>query len=254
MLTTRTPNLQRILKYFGGPLLLLVSWDLLVVVTVKQLNWTWVSVEGIPLAMYGSVLGIVVGFRNNCAYARWWEARILWGRIVEGSRNLARQVSGLSQDGPDGGVLARRVIHHQIAYVHALRQTLRGEPLHLNMTSPQYPRRAGTADAGIQHSQRLAVANCELVKQARRQQWFHVLDWHVMERTLGGHRECTRRVERLKNTPLPRQYDFFVMLFVQTYCLLLPLGNGLDVGMAYTPGIHSCQLHVSRAGTASAAA
>ncbi len=40
----------------------------------------------IPLSIFGGVIGVLAGFRNTSAYARWWEARIIWGSIVNNSR------------------------------------------------------------------------------------------------------------------------------------------------------------------------
>ncbi|MEO8129339.1 MAG: bestrophin family ion channel [Bryobacteraceae bacterium] len=55
-----------------------------------------------------------------------------------------------------------------------------------------------------------------------------------MDRTLYDLMASQGGAERIKNTPLPKQYDFFVMLFVQVYCLLLPVGMVKDLGW-FTP-------------------
>ena len=53
----------------------------------------------LPLAVIGGALGIFVSFRTNTSYARWWEGRQLWGRMVNSSRQLALQLSAVA--GPD---------------------------------------------------------------------------------------------------------------------------------------------------------
>src|SRR5947209_8006842 len=92
MIVPQAPQLKRMIQYVGVPLLGLVIWDVVVVVVFKLLHWEWIGSKNVPLALYGSAIGIIVGFRNNSAYARWWEARGLWGQIVNNSRSLARQV------------------------------------------------------------------------------------------------------------------------------------------------------------------
>ena len=79
---------------------------------------------------------MIVGFRNKSAYGRWWEARTLWGAVVNNSRSWARQVltcdAAVTRAVTDAELkeMQRRMVYLQIACVHALRQHLRGlEPL-----------------------------------------------------------------------------------------------------------------------------
>ena len=88
MIVPQGPQIRRMVAYVGRPLLFLVIWDVLVVVAYQVLGWQWIGSKAIPLALYGSAIGIIVGFRNNSAYGRWWEARGLWGQIVNNSRSL----------------------------------------------------------------------------------------------------------------------------------------------------------------------
>jgi putative membrane protein len=122
------------LQGLGPALLSLLAWDLVIVVCYKVLHWNWVGRSNVPLGAFGTVAGIIVGFRNASAYGRWWEARTLWGAIVNRSRTLARQVlttmspPQAATPGEKAEVAAaqRDLVLHQVAYVHALRQQLRG--------------------------------------------------------------------------------------------------------------------------------
>ncbi|MCA9608285.1 MAG: hypothetical protein KC619_21900, partial [Myxococcales bacterium] len=82
-----------------------------------------IELPTLPLAVVGAALGIFVSFRTNSAYARWWEGRKLWGRMINESRHWASQVASYV---PDGDV-RRRLIHRHTGYVHALRCLLRGQ-------------------------------------------------------------------------------------------------------------------------------
>ena len=79
--------LPRMLRYIGLPLLILLLYDLAVVVAYKLMHWEWLALPHIPLSLFGSAIGIIVAFRNQSAYARWWEARTLWGAVVNNSRS-----------------------------------------------------------------------------------------------------------------------------------------------------------------------
>ena len=93
MIVPHQRHVGRLLTYVGMPLLLLLGYDLAVVVAYKVLHWDWVAMPHIPLALFGSAIGIIVAFRNQSSYARWWDARTLWGSVINNSRSVARQVT-----------------------------------------------------------------------------------------------------------------------------------------------------------------
>ena len=238
MILPRRPHLGRMLRYVGWPLFALVLWDVLIVVAFKILHWSWVGTSAIPLALYGSAIGIIVGFRNNSAYARWWEGRILWGQIVNHSRALGRQVCTTSRADPQGAAelaaMKQRVIYLQISYVHALARQLRG----LDALSGAETRLA-PADLKALTGQKnpalaLQLQIGSLLREMRQRGWITGLEWQAMDTTLHDLLNAQGGTERIKNTPLPKQYDFFPMLFVQIYCLLLPIGMVEDLGW-FTP-------------------
>lgn len=242
MITPRGPNLGRMLKYVGWPLALLLAWDVLIVLAYKVLGWTWVGSQSVPLALYGSAIGIVVGFRNNSAYDRWWEARKLWGRIVNSSRSLARQVCGtmhpVKQDDPEEArelaEMKMRVIYQQIAFAHCLRQQLRGlAPISeaerlLNVNDLAAICGSRNMALAIQHRIGAALAEAKL------RGWIGAFEWQAMDRTLADLADSQGGAERIKNTPLPKQYDYFPMLFVHIFCILLPTGMVEQLGW-FTP-------------------
>ena len=231
------------IQYVGWPLLALILWDVVVVLAYNVLHWSWVGAKNIPLALYGSAIGIIVGFRNNSAYARWWEARGLWGQVVNNSRSLARQaVTTMHTPEPNGAVadvtavcqLQARIIHYQIAYVQALRQHLRGlDPW------PEITRVLPTEDLAALRSSKnlpLSLQQClgRMLREAKGNGWLDRLEWQSMDRNLDDLADAQGGAERIKNTPMPKQYDFFPMLFVQIYCLLLPVGMVENLGW-FTP-------------------
>lgn len=236
MIVPRTPQLKRMIQYVGWPVLALFAWDTLIVVAFKVLHWEWVGSKAIPLAFYGSAIGIIVGFRNNSAYGRWWEARTLWGSLVNNSRSLARQVCTTMRghDPAEVNAAQRQIVHLQIAFVHALRQQLRGlDPLadmdHL-LPAGMLPTLAGEKNVSLTLQRHIGT----LLREARHQGWIETLEWQAMDRTLDDLMDAQGGCERIKNTPMPKQYDFFPMLFVQIYCLLLPIGMVEQLGW-FTP-------------------
>ncbi|MBL7858520.1 MAG: hydrogenase [Cyclobacteriaceae bacterium] len=229
MLLKRNFNPIRVLSYVKSE----VFFSLVISMFVWLLYRFALSQVSLPFsiaAILGSALAIFIAFRNNSAYGRWWEARTLWGGIVNSSRVLARLIITFTDshahqtnyDATRSETFKKQMIHACIAWVHALRLHLRKQEewdvlrpflseedfqavrqsqnkpnlLHLLMGKKIYGAMAngtlGGFDSFQMEGQLLALANYQ-----------------------GG---C----ERIKNTPLLRQYDYFTRLFLYAFMLLLP--------------------------------
>ncbi len=81
------------------------------------LGWTWLTIPWVPIAIVGTAVAFIVGFKNNATYGRLWEARQIYGAIVNSSRSWGILARDLVADGE----AARRLIHRHIAWLHALR-------------------------------------------------------------------------------------------------------------------------------------
>ena len=242
MIVSKTQRLTQMIQGLGLAMLSLLGWDLLIVISYKVLNWTWVASTHVPLGSLGAVIGIIVGFRNGSAYGRWWEARTLWGAIVNRSRTFARQVLTTFSPGGDATVaeraelaaLQKDLVLHQVAYVHALRQQLRGlDPV--PAVAHLVPREDPTAMAR-EKNLALTLQNrmSAMLVAARGRGWLDEWQWHSIDQSLASLMDAQGGAERIKNTPMPKQFDFFPRLFVQMYCIFLPVGLVVDLGW-YTP-------------------
>jgi putative membrane protein len=239
MIVPRGRKLMPMLKYVGLPLLLLVLYDLAVVAAYKVMHWDWVAMPHIPLTLFGSAIGIIVAFRNQSAYGRWWEARILWGSVVNNSRSWARQVTTgmLSLKGNDVAELRamqRRMVYLQIAFVHALRQHLRKLEPWAELT-PLLDERELEA-LRVEKNVPLAIQQLmgKLLLECQAQEWVDALQWRALDESLNDLADAQGGAERIKNTPMPKQYDYFPQLFIQIYCVLLPLALVTSMGW-FTP-------------------
>jgi ion channel-forming bestrophin family protein len=239
MIVPRTRQLTMMLVYVGRPLLILVLYDLAVVAAYKVMHWDWVALPHIPLTLFGSAIGIIVAFRNQSAYARWWEARTLWGALVNNSRSWARQVTTVMMplNDAEAGELKeyqRRLVYHEIAYVIALRQHLRG----LEAWEELVPLLREQELGGLRDEKNVPLAIQQqmgaLLRQCQVRGWIDMAHWRALDNNLDDLVDAQGGAERIKNTPMPKQYDYFPQLFVQIYCLLLPLALVINMGW-YTP-------------------
>ncbi len=234
MIVSGAHQFKRVFRSLGRHLLSLLAWDLVVVVIVKVLGWEWIASRDIPLALYGSTIGIVVAFRNSSAYSRWWEARTVWGQIVNSSRNLARQVCPSLSSDSEISAMQRNIVYHQIAFVYSLRQQLRGlDPapeIHRFLSSDELAHLVPEKNLPLA----LQTGMATVLRDARNRKWISEWEWQSIDRTLSDLMASQGAAERIKNTPLPKQYDFFLNLFVLIYCLLLPIGMVSALGW-FTP-------------------
>ncbi|NYD88715.1 bestrophin family protein [Sphingomonas melonis] len=228
MIVASSPRLGRIVSEVWKPLVILFVWDVIVTVTYYVLPF---KAPSLPLTLFGSVLALFLGFRDNSAYQRWWEGRVLWGAMINASRSLSREARNfLPID--EAHDLRRTIVIRQIAYVNALRCQLRRQPVDEQVL--KFLSR-GEAEPALTRSN---IANGLLdgtgrrIDDARRRGWIDTIQQTRMESTLVDIANAQGGMERLKNTPLPNQYRFFPTLFTHIFCILLPIGLVETLGFA----------------------
>jgi putative membrane protein len=242
MIVSKSKRLKLMIRGLEFPLLYMLGWDLVIVMCFQVLGWKWAGSGNVPLASYGVAIGIVVGFRNASAYARWWEGRTLWGAIVNRSRTLARQIltamspdcAASSAERAEVVAFQRDLVTHQVAYVHALRQQLRGlDPVYAVASLLPKSNPAELADEK-NLALKLQVGMSAKLVAARERGWLDQWQWQAIDQSMSSLMDSQGGLERIKNTPMPKQFEFFPRLFVQIYCLLLPVGMVPSLGW-FTP-------------------
>jgi putative membrane protein len=226
MITRRGLDARRIIRYLGPILLFLLAYDA-AITAIYVLGWKWVGISDLPLPLLGGAIAIIVTFRNSAAYARWWEARGLWGQIVNNSRNMARAVLTLSDDSG----LQTRLVRYQIAYVLALRCSLLGQTPNDTVAPYVPPGLLATLTGKANLPTALQVAMGAEIATARRSFGLDSIGVTALNETLSELANAQGGLERIKRTPLPRQYSHLPRVFVHIYCLLLPIGLVSDLGL-----------------------
>jgi len=181
------------------------------------------------VAMLATALAIFLAFRNNSAYDRWWEARKIWGGIVNSSRTFGRQVMSLtsmSQE-PPGNISAfqKELIYRHIAWTNALRLQLRKETVRDELKPLLDPTEFDWVMQRQNHATQLVQKQALRIAVGRKENLI-VEDRYleILDRTLTSLYDLQGKAERIKNTPLPRQYDYFPRVFLFLFVTLLPSG------------------------------
>lgn len=226
--------LKRIWPFAWKRLLILLVFDSTVAVIYSVFHHKWISLNGLPVAPLASALTIFLAFRTNAAYGRWWEARTLWGGLVNTSRALARQFLTMIDEEPVGREclnIRERLMSYQIAFPHALR-------CHLRKQTP-FPELApiiGNEEAdhlrnyaNVPAAMLLRMGN--LLREAHKHGILETFRWTAIDENLTALANIQGACERIKNTPLPRQFDYLPRVLVNVFCWLLPLGIVDDLGL-----------------------
>jgi putative membrane protein len=158
------------------------------------------------LSLLGIILGLLLVFRTNTAYDRWWEGRRLWGQLVNVSRALAHQLDAqLPVDAP-----ARRHYAELLAAFPAARAA----HLRRDRTAPPVPHAPNGIVRDLSRRLHGDVAEGELPREAG----------IALTPLLVAFDDVTGACERIRNTPIPFSYSSYVKQFVLLYALVLPFG------------------------------
>jgi len=244
MIVRRALNWTVILKHTWQGLLYFAFISTLVYVLHDNLGYDVVHLSFAPIGALGSALAIFLAFRNNAAYDRWWEARKLWGSCVNFSRAWAGQLltfptlfQGDLSERAEIQDFKQELIYRHIAFVNALRLHLRKQfELVRDELSPfideEELRQVELAD---NKPNWLLQKQRERLNDAFHKKWLDSFHRLKLDDTLTEFNKVQGATERIKNTPMPRQYDYFTRVFLYLYCTLLPLGFIEALGVLTIP-------------------
>jgi putative membrane protein len=207
---------------------------------------TWIAIPWVPVALVGTAAAFIVGFRNTQTYNRLWEARMIWGSIVNNSRTWGILARDLTQGTPED---LRWLINRHVAWLTALRYQLRRPQPWENSqkaSNREYqrfvdvPEWDGTleerlkallpaeewntiASAHNQATQVLALQSAHLkhMAETNRIAPLHLVE---LEQQLGKLYDDQGKCERIKNFPYPRQFASINLYFIRLFAFLLPMG------------------------------
>jgi putative membrane protein len=213
---------------------------------------TWLTIPWPPIMLIGTASALIAGFRNNATYGRSWEARQIWGRIVNSSRAFGITVMDFIRHPRENTLkeIHQRIIYRHLAWITALRYQLREKRQWENARiNPQY----------IEYSQRYKVPEWEtpideeIAAFLADEEWRSVktkknaatqilvlqsadiralyeqgliseLKYIEIQQLLKEFYEHQGGSERIKNFPYPRQYSSISRFFFAILTVLIPLG------------------------------
>lgn len=208
-------------------IIVIALYATLISVLYQNYHLTRISIPISVPAILGTVISLLLGFRSNQAYDRWWEARHIWGAIVNDSRTLARQVTSFMPSDEASPVIqafCHRIIRRQIGWCYSLGRHLRGQ----NAATGLEPYLERKEWEYVIQMDNIPAALCDLMgkdlQRALEEGWINRFQQIELDRTLTRLTESMGKCERIKNTVFPSTYSLYIHLAMMLFIILLPFG------------------------------
>lgn len=258
MYTKKVFPAKEMIKWTKYETLVFLVLGTIFVVLIQYFGLTWLRIPWAPLAVIGSAVAFVIGFQNNSAYGRIWEARKIWGGIVNTSRTFGMFVQDMVTNEHATVKLSKEELHHEIktltyrhiawmtALRHAMRQpkpweTLdreRGNKKWVDMIAP--PERKTTLVDDLKPYLSADDLEYALAKNNKQTALLYLQSHHLknlkeqgvvwefsfleLEGIVQELFTLQGQSERIKNFPYPRHFATLNHYFMWIFVMLLPLG------------------------------
>lgn len=248
---------RAIFLFSGGHMIWLSLYSIIVALLYKFLGWHWVAIPWVPIALIGTAVAFYLGFKNSQAYDRMWEARKIWGAIINSSRAWSAMVNSYLQSSKHSAVevsaFKAKLIYRHIAWLYTLREQLLvptpwehvslrrhfgtinikrrethgvgrfSDYLNQNQVAKYFADKAQWEHAANSATQIIGIQSNKLMllKNEECLDLFHQIELQNVLNDLYAHQG---QAERIKKFPFPRQFANSSFLLNSIFIFLLPLG------------------------------
>lgn len=178
-----------------------------------------------PFSILGVAIAIFLGFRNNACYARYVEARQLWGQLMIASRSLLREVKNTLPREAD----LRPFMQLQIAFAHSLRMQLRRLPQEQTLAKYLTQEQQAQVLAVQSPANRILLLMGNWLADYRQQGVLSDILFHSLNNRLNDMSAVLAGCERIANTPVPFAYSLILHRTVYLFCIMLPFALVSDL-------------------------
>ena len=177
--------------------------------------------------MLGFVISLLLVFRTNTAYDRWWEGRKLWGSLVNNSRNFSIKLCAILEDENDKKFF-RKIIP---SYANVLQKHLKNEDTAKQLFED--------LDLEIDHHKhkpnQVAMLMFQKINELYVAKKITGDQLIILNSEIQSFSEVCGACERIKNTPIPYSYSAFIKKFIFFYVMTLPFGYSFSLGYYVAP-------------------
>lgn len=274
MITTKYINFKHVFDLSGWHIIVLTIWCTIVSSVYYFFEWQWMLIPWLPVALVGTAEAFYVGFKNNQAYDRLWEARKIWGSIVNSSRALASMLYAfeekdstciLSREKKD--VIAKR----HLAWLYTFREQLLlptewehigGEQLFSKINHrrnrlikagfPDYDRTVLFLKKYLSEEEFnkkgeyknfatfLIAQQSKDINRLKNEGCISEFNHMQLQQCLNLFYDFQGQAERIKKFPSPRQFASTALIFNIIFLIMLPLGLVSEFAQFGNWGVFLC--------------
>lgn len=238
-------TLIQTLRWTFRRLLMFSLISVIAVLCYDQLNLKWLSIPWMPVSLLGIAVAFTIGFKNNSAYDRLWEARKIWGKIVNDSRAWGVMAIDFTSCGDEEKEI---LVNRHLAWLTALRFQMRtikpwehidresrkkreffdidefrndiNDKMKSLLTDDEWNEIKNTANPTAQILKNQSNHLRRLEEEDKLDQFYRI----EMSKVIHELYTAQGQSERIKNFPFPRQYASMSIFFVWMFIILLPFG------------------------------
>ncbi len=237
--------------------MLFLAYVIGIVALYQLFDLQWIKIPWTPLALIGTAVAFVIGFQNNSAYGRIWEARKIWGGIVNTSRTFGMFVQDMLTNEHAKVSLSEEELHHEVktltyrhiawmtALRHAMRMSKPWETVTQEKTNQEWtsvvrpPERDSTVEQDLEPYLSAEDMEYVLSKNNKQTAVLYLQSHHLrrlkeqgviwefaflqLEGVLEEFFTLQGKSERIKNFPYPRHFATLNHYFMWIFVVLLPL-------------------------------
>ena len=256
MLTKKRYSIREMVLWTRWEILAFFIYSILVAILYHNAGYTFLKVPWTPVAVVGTAVAFIIGFQNNSAYGRIWEARKIWGGIVNTSRAWGMKSKDMitaeyaKEPVTEGELqsIRKTLVYRHIAWLtamrHAMRQTRKWEVIIEHRTNREWSEMIHIPEriTGLKDDLMLYLSQEELdyclskgnkattilylqsahIRKLKEKGLIWEFSFLELENMLQELFTLQGQSERIKNFPYPRQYASLSIYFVWIFLMLLP--------------------------------
>ena len=258
MLTKERYSIKDMAMWTRKETLFFLAYALFIAFLYEVLGFTFLNIPWTPVALIGTAVAFIIGFQNNAAYGRIWEARKIWGGIVNTSRTWGMKVKDMVSNEYCSSPVSEEEIRNHIktlnyrhiawltALRHAMREPRKWEVFEKHRTNREWaqmvhiPEKVFPLEDDLFHylepdeweytlskknkAAALLYLQSKHIRELKEQGLIWEFAFLELENVLEEFFTLQGKSERIKNFPYPRQYATLSNYFVWIFLLLLPIG------------------------------
>ncbi|MDA8715318.1 hypothetical protein OAW23_08380 [Flavobacteriales bacterium] len=219
---------------------IIILWKELIIIGLLTWGISWIEIKyfsesevldnlGVIYSLIGFVLSLLLVFRTNTAYDRWWEGRKKWGSLVNDSRNLALKINSMVDLKTDLEFFGRMIPNYAFAMKEHLREGVLVEELQLTEEEK-------VDISKVDHKPSyVAMKMYERLDDLKKRKEITQEEFLSIDKNLLSFSDIIGACERIKKTPIPFSYSMFLKKFIFIYVVTLPIAFIISLGYYTIP-------------------